>query len=758
MYIAGETCNMRAIILAISLIACIPTFAQNTLRGKVIDKNTREPLELAYVHWSDLTQGVTTNKQGAFSIFTKTTAASTPALVISYIGYSTREISIASGTTNLVIELEKGPVNLQEVLITPQSTAQAFHTISKIDLDLQPVRSAQDILRTVPGLFIIGQHQGGGKAEQIFLRGFDIDHGTDINVSVDGLPVNMVSHAHGQGYADLHFLIPELTANVDYGKGPYYTQYGNLGTAGYVSMNTLNSLDKSTIKLEGGQFNTLRALAMIDLLSQKAKEKGTNAYIASEFLYSDGPFKHPQHFNRFNIQGKFTTQLNKSNRLMLMASTLNSNWDASGQVPERAIKSGLIDRFGAIDSTEGGYTSRTNAVARLTTYFNDHTSWENQWYYSHYQFRLYSNFTFYLNDPINGDQIRQSEKRDIIGYNSKFTHETEAGSWHITSLLGTGFRYDQTHNSELSHTVDKSTVLEYKQLGNIRELNAFGYVDESFSRNRWLFNAGVRLDYFNFDYTDKLTTGQLPAQRKAIFSPRLNVQYTLNSKSQLYFKAGKGFHSNDARVVVFNRGSEILPAAYGADLGVMLKPVPKLLVNIAAWYLYLQQEFVYVGDEGIVEPSGKTRRIGLDVSGRYQFTKWLFADVNLNLAKPRSIDDPKGENYIPLAPTLTSTGGLSWQLRNGINGSIRYRYMKNRPANEDNTVIAKGYTVTDFALNYTHKKYEIGISVENLFHVKWNETQFDTESRLKNEPDPVSEIHFTPGVPFFARMKLAVFF
>jgi hypothetical protein len=653
--------------------------------------------------------------------------------------------------------MEKGPVNLQEVVITPQSTAASFHTISKIDLNLQPVRSAQDMLRTVPGLFI-GQHQGGGKAEQIFLRGFDIDHGTDINVTVDGLPVNMVSHAHGQGYADLHFLIPELTGSVDYGKGPYYTQFGNLGTAGYVSMNTVNSLDKSTVKLEGGQFNTLRGLAMIDLLSERQKQKGTNAYVASEFLYSDGPFESPQHFKRFNIFGKLNTHLGNSNKLTLIASTLNSGWDASGQIPERAVKSGLIGRFGYIDNTEGGYTNRTNASAQLTSYLSPNTTWENQAYYSNYNFNLHSNFTFFLNDPVNGDQIRQREGRNIYGYHSKLSHETNIGSWNLQSLYGAGFRLDQTRNTELSHTINRNEVLDYTQLGDIRETNTFAYADQSIEKNRWRFNIGARLDHFNFHYYDKLSSDQSPDQSKVIVSPKLNIQYTLNTKTQLYLKTGKGFHSNDARVVVFNRGYDILPAAYGADLGVLLKPSRNLLVNVAAWYLYLQQEFVYVGDEGVVEPSGKTRRLGIDLSARYQFNNWLFADANVNLAQPRSVEDPKGENYIPLAPTLTSTGGLNWQLKNGLNGSLRYRYMHDRAANENKSVIAKGYTVTDLSLNYTKKKYEIGLAIENLFNEKWNETQFNTGSRLKDEPDAVSEIHFTPGTPFFGRVKLAVFF
>jgi outer membrane cobalamin receptor len=743
--------------VATALICCMAFMAwsQGAIQGRVIDKNSKEPLELAYVRWSNTTQGIVTNKQGFFTL-NKPAHNQADSLIISFIGFTTQEIKTNAGST-IVVEMEKGSINLQEVVITPQSAAASFHTISKIDLNLHPVRSAQDILRTVPGLFI-GQHQGGGKAEQIFLRGFDIDHGTDINVTVDGLPVNMVSHAHGQGYADLHFLIPELTGNVDYGKGPYYTQYGNLGTAGYVSMNTVNSLDKSTVKLEGGQFNTLRGLAMIDLLSDRQKQKGTNAYVASEFLYSDGPFDAAQHFKRFNIFGKLNTNIGKANKLTLIGSILNSGWDASGQIPERAVKSGQIGRFGYIDNTEGGYTNRTNASAKLTSYLSQNTTWENQAFYSNYNFNLHSNFTFYLNDPVNGDQIRQREGRNIFGYHSKLSHETTLGKWNLQSVYGTGFRLDQTRSTELSHTINRNTVQEYMQLGDIRETNAFVYVDESIEKDRWRFNIGARLDYLNFHYFDKLTTGQSPDQQKAIVSPKLNIQYTLNTKAQLYLKTGKGFHSNDARVVVFNRGYDILPAAYGADLGVLLKPTRNLLVNVAAWYLYLQQEFVYVGDEGVVEPSGKTKRIGIDLSARYQFNNWLFADVNVNLAKPRSMEAQKGENYIPLAPSFTSTGGLNWQFKNGLNGSLRYRHMHDRPANSANSVVAKGYTVTDLSVNYTKKKYEIGLAIENLFNVQWNETQFDTESRLKDEPAPVSEIHFTPGTPFFARMKLAMFF
>jgi outer membrane receptor protein involved in Fe transport len=286
---------------------------------------------------------------------------------------------------------------------------------------------------------------------------------------------------------------------------------------------------------------------------------------------------------------------------------------------------------------------------------------------------------------------------------------------------------------------------------------ANGYVDEILRKDKWLLNVGARLDYLHFNYEDKINS-QLPGRGKAILSPKLNCQYTFNSSFQAYLKMGKGFHSNDARVVVANQGYETLPAAYGADLGVNWKPLPHLYINAALWYLYLQQEFIYDGDEGTIEPGNKTRRQGIDLSARYQINHWLFAIVDVNLSKARDIEAPKGSNYLPLAVPASSTGGLDFKLDNGLNGGLSYRYMKDRPANEDKSLIAKGYFVTDLTANYTKKKYEIGLEIQNLFNTKWREEQFEVESRLKNERQSVDEVDFTSGTPFYAKLKVAVFF
>jgi outer membrane receptor for Fe3+-dicitrate len=258
-------------------------------------------------------------------------------------------------------------------------------------------------------------------------------------------------------------------------------------------------------------------------------------------------------------------------------------------------------------------------------------------------------------------------------------------------------------------------------------------------------------------YADALLQ-QTTSSMTIIASPKLNLDYAVSDRVQLYWYNGRGFHSNDTRVAVQQNGRQVAPAAWGSDLGGVFKPVDKLVVQAALWYLWLDQEFIYVGDEGVVEPGGRSRRIGIDLSARYQIAKHLFADLDVSLANPRALDVPAAESYLPLAPRFTSVGGLTYRKLSGFNGSLRYRYMGDRPANEDNSVIAKGYFIMDAALNYTTRKWEAGLSVQNLLNTQWKETQFDTESRLANESEPVSEIHFTPGTPFFGRLSFTFYF
>ena len=758
------------ILLAFLLSVCfvVTAHAAVSVKGKILDKRTHEPIEAAVVIDEKSGAVETTDKNGNF-VLNNVTGDS---LFVSVLGYRSQLVSIASGKP-LRIELEKGAITLKDVVITNSTNLKTYNALTALDLNMQPAKSAQDLLRLIPGLFI-AQHQGGGKAEQIFLRGFDADHGTDVNVTVDGIPVNMVSHAHGQGYADLHFLIPETVSGYDFGKGPYYSDKGDFTTAGYVAYYTKNVLDHDVVKIEVGQYNTLRMLAMINLLSEKAKKRGTSAYIAGERLYSDGgPFSLSEHFTRYNVFGKFNTSLGSNTKLTAEVSTLASGWRASGETPDRAVSEGYIaNRFGTLDSAQGGYTSRNNASLKLTTDLGNGWTLDNQFWYSHYFFNLISNFSFYYYFPTTGDEFRQRDERDVSGYNGKLYRTAYVGNAAFTSTAGAGFRYDNIFPSELDHT-ENGQFLSYLQYGRAKEVNVNGYVDESVRTGKWLFNAGLRLDYFHFYYENLaplidtfasgIFTGLNPNAQKAIVSPQVSAEYTFNSQFQLYLKAGKGFHSNDARVVIANQGFGVLPAAYGADLGVNWKPLPNLFINTAVWYLYLQQEFTFGEDlidqpGGPVSPSGRSVRTGIDFSARYQLTKWLFANLNVNPARPRYIDSAKGHDYVALAPTLTSTAALDFRLKNGLNGGISYRYLHNRAANSDYSLIARGYFITDLAVNYTRKRYEVGVAIENLFNRQWDEAQFEYTSQLRGETKPVDQVSYTPGVPFFAKLKVALFF
>ncbi len=655
--------------------------------------------------------------------------------------------------------LNNKAINLKEVVISDSKNNQASQIISGIDKQLRPTNSAQDLLRLVPGLFI-AQHAGGGKAEQIFLRGFDCDHGTDFSVNIDGMPVNMVSHAHGQGYADFHFVIPETVDKLKVYKGTYNTAYGDFATSGAGEFSTKNSIGKSMVKTEVGQFNTYRGMAMLDLLrgNHLFTKNYENFYVAGEYYFSNSYFENKQHFFRSNFFAKYNAQLNHNNYFVLSGSNFNSGWDASGQIPQRAVSDGAITRFGSIDPTEGGTTARTNVNAVLTTTLKNGGIIKNQAYYSYYQFNLYSNFTFFLHDSINGDQINQTEKgRNIYGY--KFTYEKSSTLFgkNLKTLVGAGTRIDDGVVS-LRHTI-KRVVLDTFSIGHLNQQNASAYLDETLElTSKFSINTGLRFDYFDFTFRNFQYDSLSGRKQAPKVSPKLNLYYNVAQEIQLYAHAGLGFHSNDARSVVLNTTDHSLPTAFGYEAGSTFKIGKNMIVNAALWGLEMQNELVYVGDEAIVEINGATRRLGADLSVRWQLTEHFFADGDLNYSHGRFTNLPKGENYIPLAPSLTSTGGLSYKANKGINASLRYRYIDSRPANEDNTVTAFGYFLLDAVVNYTTSKFQVGLTAENILNTRWNQAQFDTESRLKGEAHSVDELHYTPGTPFFLKASFALFF
>lgn len=752
-------CTIRSFLLSVLLLCANSAIGHvGSIRGIIKDAHSGLPLNGANIYIKEHSHTAVADAFGAFLI--RGLEPEKYWLVAQHLGYQPIEelITVEEGvTTELTIYLKPGGVQLSDVTINARKDANLF-TIADLDLKLRPVSTAQDLLRMVPGLFI-AQHQGGGKAEQIFLRGFDIDHGTDISINVDGMPVNMVSHAHGQGYADLHFLIPELLDNLSFGKGPYQIDKGNFATAGWVDFKTKDYLDSSFVQLEGGSFGYARAVTGIKLLGKTSQTRPEGAYLAGEFAFNRSFFDRPQNLNRVNLTGKYTRQLSSNSLLSVSASGFRSDWDASGQIPERAVAAGLINRFGEIDK-ESGATSRYNLNVQYTQAISPTETFKSNIWASYYDFSLYSNFTFFLRDSINGDQIHQAENRFLAGYNADYTNAWGLGKLNTRTRLGAGFRHDATTGSELSHTRNMSTVLAPLAFGNIHETNAYAYINQTFFLlPNLVANFGTRFDLFYHTYTDKLTTERARINTStSAFSPKAGLYYNIGNGGRLYFNYGIGFHSNDTRVVVPQQGHEVLPLARSADIGIVLKPVPKLLIAAALFHLDLEQEFVYVGDEAVVEQGGGSRRQGADLSLRYEAVPWLYFDADLNYTNARLLDAPSSESRIPLAPSFTSGAGVTVRHGKHWSGSLRYRYLADRPANESNTTVANGYQLFDLALNYSYLRYSLGLQIQNLFDIEWKEAQFETETRLRQETASVSEICFTPGTPFFIKIVAAIRF
>lgn len=682
-----------------------------------------------------------TNELGQFEIINATAGDS---LRFTILGYHSRIVVMDDMTKRNEIYLNESPIQLDDIEIS----SPVQQNIQKLDLHIRPVQNSQELLRFVPGLFI-AQHAGAGKAEQIFLRGFDIDHGTDIQLTVDDLiPVNMVSHAHGQAYADLHFVIPETVQSIEFDKGSYNARRGNFATAGYVNFKLKERVTKPQLVMEAGSYDFHRYSSLIPML----KLPNFDSYLACEYLSTQGYFDHPQGLKKYNVLAKLNKRFSNYSGLKTSLSYFSSHWSASGQIPIRAVKDGAITRFGAIDPTEGGMTSRLNIFTQYYFSKSTHDFFKISAFYSNYNFELFSNFTFYLYDSIHGDQIKQKEYRNIAAVESVYEKDFSRGK----VSLGLGSRLDWIPYSELSRTKNKIELLSRLSLGTVREINSYLFAIYKFRIKHMDMDVQWRLDRFDVSVFDRVRS-DLREHSEFRFSPKFNFQYVVNKKLSAYVKTGLGFHSNDSRVVVFQERSNLTTQSGNADLGLQYKWSQHTILHSGLWFIGLEDELVYVGDEGIVEASGRTRRMGWEAGCRSRFLYYFTLDIDLSYTWARSLESEKDANFIPLAMKWNSEGGLDFNYKH-MNIGMRYRFMGDRPANENYSIVAPGYFLVDSYVRYQYKNIGFGVQLENILNAQWNEAQFATLSRLKDEKTPVEELHFTPGTPINFRLKLEIQF
>ncbi|HEY3588261.1 MAG TPA: TonB-dependent receptor [Myxococcaceae bacterium] len=666
----------------------------------------------------------------------------------------------------------------------PTSAASA-ESIRDRDLQLRPRATPQDILRVVPGL-VIAQHQGGGKADQLFLRGFDADHGTDVALSIDGIPINLPSHAHGQGYADLNFLVPEAIDRVDVLKGPYFVEVGDFATAGAVNLRTRRAFAENMVQATYGSFQTWRALGV-----GTTGVTSSPTWMAAEVAGTQGPFQTGEDLRRYNLFLKSTLQLSSSTRLSILGSAYGSSWRASGQIPSRFTElpepdPAHLDRFGSIDPTEGGQTQRQMLAVTVDARPSDFDELNFTAYLVHYRLALFNDFTFQQYDAANFDEIEQDDARVYTGLNATYRRRIDLGTIRTVTTLGAQARMDSI-SVGLWHVKQRVRLPTCAPIGNsdapalnpcdsadVVQSNLAAFLQEDVRFAPWFrMLVGVRGDLFEWNVTDTRpepgTGGQGTAVvQRGIVNPKLQAILTPTTGWDVFFDGGGGFHSNDARAVVKNGGSGALPRAWGGEIGTRLSLLDRRLdLATTLWFIHLQSELVFDADIGGTEPSGPTDRYGVDLEARYRILPWMWADLDLTLAHAEYTQD--AGNAVALAPTFTGQAGLSVLHPAGWRGRLGARWVGSRPATQNpNGLQAEGYFIVDLSVAYRWRYLELGVVVENLLNSAWREAQFANTSYVVGRDNPaydprngghgVQDIVFTPGNPISVRGTVAVYF
>lgn len=623
----------------------------------------------------------------------------------------------------------------------------------------QPQGRPAQVLRLIPGFLAVEHSGGAGKADQYFLRGFDADHGTDVAFFTDGMPINLRTHAHGQGYTDLNFIIPETIEGLDVYKGAYLPEYGDFATAGAVNFRTRQVVQEGVVQAAGGQFDTQRYLLMFSPTKDKVR-----TLFAAEGYYTNGPFENGNRYFRTNLFGKMTTNLTGRDELSLTGTFLKSQWNGSGEIPFRAVTDGTLDRFGAIDPSEGGNTLRS--TARLN-YHYDTTSGGQFFanaYGQYYRLDLFTNFTFFLNDPANGDGIQQSDRRVMYGGDLGYKQQGEVLGVPSIGTVGFQTRVDNIQARLGTQTTRMPTGATTDS--DILESSYAPFVKAELQPMLWMRLAGgLRAETFAFDVRNRCSTcAEQPAGRTSsgIVLPKMNLILGPWASTEFFANYGEGYHSNDARSAVAP-GSSPLARARSYEVGVRSKPWGPEGVELTAtlWRLDLKSELVFVGDAGTTEIRGASRREGVEVAARGQ----VWGPIYLNGSVTWTKAEFRNGEAIPLAPEVTAYGALLVRWPEGLTSQLQATYLGVRPLREDRSVKAPSWIDFDLSERYqlpitlSHGRLEAFLFVQNLFDTKWEGATFAFTSRLPNEPaGGVQDIHFVPGNPRFFMGGVAWYF
>ena len=646
-------------------------------------------------------------------------------------------------------------VDVPEVTVIGERpvAASSQQFIPDKEILLQPQGRPAQVLRLIPGFLAVEHSGGAGKADQYFLRGIDADHGTDVAFFADGMPINLRTHAHGQGYTDLNFIIPETIEGLDVYKGAYLPEYGDFATAGAVNFKTRDVVKEGVVQAAGGQFDTQRYMLMFSPTKDRVR-----TLVAAEGYYTNGPFQNDNRYFRTNLLGKMTTNLTGRDEISLTGTFQKSQWNASGEIPLRAVNDGTLDRFGAIDPSEGGNTLRS--TARLN-YHYDTTSGGQFFanaYAQYYRLDLFTNFTFFANDiatngvPTGGDGIQQSDRRVMYGSDIGYKQRGEVLGLPSTGTIGFQTRVDDIHARLGTQTTRTPTGATTDS--EILEASYAPFVKAEVQPTSWMRLAGgLRGETFTFDVRNRCPTcAEQPAGRTSsgIVLPKMNLILGPWASTEFFVNYGEGYHSNDARSAVAP-GSSPLARAKNYEVGVRSKPWGPQGVEFIAtlWRLDLKSELVFVGDEGTTEIRGATRREGVEVAARGQVWGPIYFNGSVTYTKAEF----RNGDAIPLAPEVTAYGAVLVRWPEGLTSQLQATYLGVRPLTEDRSVNAPSWIDFDLSERYqlpiklSHGRLEAFLFIQNLFNTKWEQAIFAFDSQLRNEAAPVNGIHFVPGNP-----------
>jgi outer membrane receptor protein involved in Fe transport len=638
-------------------------------------------------------------------------------------------------------------------------------TVGAKQLEERPLARPGEVLETVPGL-ITTQHSGAGKANQFFLRGFNLDHGTDFATSIDGVPVNLPSHGHGQGYTDLNFLIPELVERINYRKGVYYADLGDFSSAGAADIQYFDTLPESLAQIEGGMFDYYRGL-----FASSLKVGEGNLLYALELFHDDGPWEHPDHYKKLNGVLRYSHG-DPGLGWSLTASAYAGEWDATDQVAERAIDGPDFGRFDSLDESTGGKSQKYMLYGEW--HRSDERSASKLLAYGFYQYLdLFSNFTYFLSSP-QGDQFEQLDDRWVGGAQGSHTFYGHLAALPMENTVGLQVRSDSIRNG-LFQTVRRrrTTKLDYDggllpsttRRDRIWETSASPYLE---NRIQWHEKVrtvlGVRADYYHFDVDGNQSVNS-GTEDDVLVSPKGSLVLGPWAQTELYLSGGLGFHSNDARGVTAPVDpADPLVRSTGAEVGIRSTYVPGLQSTLTLWWLDIDSELLFIGDAGTTEASRPSRRYGIELANYYDVTEWLTLDVDVSLSKARFRDSEPAGDFIPGSIESVVAAGATLHDLGGFFGSLRLRYFGPRALTEDDSVRSSQTILLSARVGYQFDEtWTLSAEVFNLLNRDDDEIAYYYASRLATEPAGPDEggfddLHIHPVHPVSFRVALTARF